>query len=193
MFQSILTATILLGATFGAPLGTWACSAFSRKTASYIVSVIGIIVPIITLAWTNYYYLCIMRFLVGIAMGMAASIFPLYTVEITEPKYKSTVGSVFGVAVGAGVVIAQCVNLLTPSFETECQPLPEWNWRVQIGLAALWGLTTLLITYYSPDSPIDVEKKNSEPSKEKKETSIEVSPKEHHHTNIFHYSVWSSQ
>ena len=39
-------------------------------------------------------------------MGMAASIFPLYTVEITEPKYKSTVGSVFGVAVGAGVVIA---------------------------------------------------------------------------------------
>lgn len=42
-------------------------------------------------------------------------------------------------------------------------------------------------------SLVDMEKKNSEPSKEKKETTIEVSPKEHHHTNIFHYSVWSSQ
>lgn len=45
-------------------------------------------------------------------MGMAASIFPLYTVEITEPKYKSTVGSVFGVAVGAGVVIAVFIHVL---------------------------------------------------------------------------------
>ena len=70
-------------------------------------------------------------------MGMAASIFPLYTVEITEPKYKSTVGSVFGVAVGAGVVIAVSIQVTIS----------------RIWLAALWGLTTLLITYYSPDSP----------------------------------------
>ena len=42
-------------------------------------------------------------------------------------------------------------------------------------------------------SLVDMEKKTSEPSKGKKETSMEVSPKEYHHTNIFHYSVGHHQ
>ncbi|KAK8792897.1 hypothetical protein WA158_005061 [Blastocystis sp. Blastoise] len=158
-FQSILTASILVGATVGAPLGTWACSSLSRKLAAIIVSIIGIIIPLITIAWDNYWYLVVMRLLVGIAMGMSASVFPLYCVEITEMKHKSAVGTLFGVAVGAGVIVAQCMNLFTPKFDKECVPVPSWSWRLQLAFAAIWGVLSLIILFFSPESPIDIEKR----------------------------------
>lgn len=73
--------------------------------------------------------------------------------------------------------------------------------RTRCSLGSHYPINHLLLSWESQYeeveegsvSLVDMEKKTSEPSKGKKETSIEVSPKEYHHTNIFHYSVCHHQ
>ena len=150
---SIITSGVLLGAAIGAVSGGKIADLFGRRKANMIAGAI-FFVAAITLAFSpSPWWCCINRVFIGLGVGLASAVGPLYISETSPPKYRGAMISLFQMAIVIGILVAYLVDLaFTPSADAVA-PANHEGWRWMFALGGLPGILLFLGFIFLPASP----------------------------------------
>ncbi|WP_411127746.1 sugar porter family MFS transporter [Streptomyces sp. x-19] len=142
--EGVITSALLIGAAFGSLAGGRMADALGRRnsllwagavfTGGAVAVALAPTVPFMTLA----------RFVLGLAVGSASVITPLYLSEIAPPHVRGRLVSFNSLMIVSGQLLAYLVNAVLAHWEA---------WRWMLGLAALPAVALLLGVLFLPDTP----------------------------------------
>lgn len=108
----------------------------------YVISAVGCM-----LAW-NWPALLFFRFLGGLGIGASSVLGPVYITELAPAKWRGRMVGTFQINVVIGILLAYASN-----FGIRLLHLGSWEWRVQLGVAALPAVLFLVLLFGIPRSP----------------------------------------
>lgn len=143
--QQAIVAVLLLGAMLGAFLSGHLADRISRKWTKvasgtiYVVGALGCALSV------NAEMLIGFRFLLGISVGTASFVSPLYISEVSPPRVRGGLVSFNQLAIVSGILLAYVVNFAFRDFNEE--------WRWMLGVAALPGAALAIGMLTVPQTP----------------------------------------
>jgi len=143
--QQAVVGSLLLGAVGGAVLAGYLADAISRRRTMFIAGVIYVGAALWSALAGDAWSLIIARFILGIAVGTASFVAPMYIAELTPPRIRGGTVSFNQLMVVTGILVAYLVNF---AFKGVAD-----NWRWMLGLGALPGIALavgMLLLPYSP-------------------------------------------
>ena len=108
----------------------------------YVISALGCM-----LAW-NWPALLFFRFLGGLGIGASSVLGPVYITELAPAKWRGRMVGTFQVNVVIGILLAYASN-----FAIRLLHLGAWEWRTQLGVAAIPAILFLVLLFGIPRSP----------------------------------------
>jgi MFS family permease len=142
--QELVTSLLLVGAVLGAlGAGRVADMIGRRKTvlSTAAVFVIGVLLAAFT---PSYPVLLIARIIIGLAVGSASMIVPLYIGEVVPPRFRGGFVSFNQLAITSGILVSYLVDYGLSSSQ---------NWRLIFGLAAIPAVLLFAGMLFQPESP----------------------------------------
>lgn len=143
--QQAIVAVLLLGAMFGALISGYLANKISRKWTKVISGMVYFVAALGCAFSLNVEMLVGFRFLLGISVGTASFVAPLYISEVAPPRVRGGLVSFNQLAVVSGILIAYIVNYLFKDFTDE--------WRWMLGVAALPGAALAIGMLTVPQTP----------------------------------------
>jgi len=108
----------------------------------YVISALGCM-----LAW-NWPSLLFFRFLGGLGIGASSVLGPVYITELAPAKWRGRMVGTFQVNVVIGILLAYASNFAIRELH-----LGAWEWRTQLGVAAIPAILFLVLLFGIPRSP----------------------------------------
>jgi len=143
--QQLTVAILLLGAIAGALLAGWSADRISRRRTK-IVSVSIYVIGALACAFSHtYWQILASRFWLGLAVGCASFVAPMYIAEMVPPRIRGGVVSFNQLMVTLGILVAYIVDWGLASFSN--------NWRWMFGIAVVPGAALAVGMYFMPFSP----------------------------------------
>jgi MFS transporter, SP family, sugar:H+ symporter len=142
--QGAVVAALLLGAMVGAALAGPLSDRLGRRRliiAAAVTFTVGAIAAAVAPdAWT----LVAARFVLGLAVGSAALVVPLYLSEVAPTEIRGAIASLNQMMIVVGILAAFIVNAILAS---------SGDWRLMLGLAAVPSLILLVGMAFMPETP----------------------------------------
>jgi len=142
--NGLVVSAVLIGAFSGAIFSGRLADHYGRKQMLIFDAVIFIIGSIITAVTPNIPLMIVGRIIVGIAVGIASYMGPLYISEIAPIKYRGGLVSLNQIAIEIGLLLAYIVDFYAA-------PSGAWRWMFAIGIFPALGLFIGMI--FLPQSP----------------------------------------
>ena len=136
---------LLVGAVLGAAISGWAADALSRRRTKIIAGSIYVLGALGSAASQSPWELIWARFVLGIAVGAASFVSPMYISELAPKKIRGGVTSFNQLMVVSGIFVSYIVNWAFGG--------AVGNWRWMLGLAAIPGAALAIGMYFQPFSP----------------------------------------
>ena len=108
----------------------------------YVISALGCM-----LAW-NWESLLVFRFLGGLGIGASSVLGPVYITELAPAKWRGRMVGTFQINVVIGILLAYASNFAIRELH-----LGGWEWRTQLGVAAIPAIAFLILLFGIPRSP----------------------------------------
>jgi sugar porter (SP) family MFS transporter len=143
--QQAIVAVLLLGAMVGALISGYLADHISRKWTKVISGTIYLVGALGCAVSVNAEMLIGFRFLLGISVGTASFVSPLYISEVSPPRVRGGLVSFNQVAIVSGILIAYIVNFAFRDFAEQ--------WRWMLGVAALPGAALAIGMLSVPQTP----------------------------------------
>jgi sugar porter (SP) family MFS transporter len=143
--QELTVAILLLGAVTGALIAGYAADRFSRrrtKIASGTVYVMGALAAAFS---QSYWEILASRFWLGLAVGTASFVSPMYIAEMVPPRIRGGIVSFNQLMITSGILAAYIVDWGFAGFAN--------NWRWMFGIAMVPGTALAIGMYFMPFSP----------------------------------------
>ncbi len=142
--NGLVVSAVLFGALLGALGSGRLADRFGRKRLLLADSLIFIAGTLLTAVGATIPIIIIGRIIVGIAIGVASYVAPLYISEVSPTRYRGALVSLNQLAITVGILLSYLVDYYFA-------PLGEWRWMFAVG--ALPAVIFLLGLLYLPDSP----------------------------------------
>jgi sugar porter (SP) family MFS transporter len=126
--KELVTSLLLVGAAVGAPGAGKLADTIGRKPVLMLTAgcfVAGVMGAAFSPA---FFFLVAMRFVIGLAVGSASMVVPLYIGEIAPPSTRGGLVSLNQLAITSGILVSFLVDYFLASSQ---------NWRLMFGLAAI--------------------------------------------------------
>lgn len=125
------------------------------------MGVFATLFPILMILYKNYYYITIMRGLLGLSIGFSSALCSLYANSLVKADIRGRVGSIFQLSVTFFIFLAQLMNFFfVEEFDmNNCRPLSDISWRVQLGVGAVIGIAVIITLFFAPEMKKEVEKR----------------------------------
>ena len=136
---------LLVGAVIGAAISGWSADAISRRRTTIIAGAIYVVGALASAASQSSWELIWARFVLGIAVGAASFVGPMYISELAPKKIRGGVTSFNQLMVVSGIFLSYIVNWAFGG--------AAGNWRWMLGLAAIPGAALAIGMYFQPFSP----------------------------------------
>src|ERR1700744_4543510 len=136
---------LLVGAVIGAAISGWAADALSRRRTKIIAGAIYVLGALASAAAQSSWELIWARFALGIAVGAASFVGPMYISELAPKKIRGGVTSFNQLMVVSGIFVSYIVNWALGG--------AVGNWRWMLGIAAIPGAALAIGMYFQPFSP----------------------------------------
>jgi sugar porter (SP) family MFS transporter len=143
--QEFIVATLLLGAVAGAIGSGYLADRISRRNTKIISGVIYVIGALGCAFSVNVPMLIAFRFVLGISVGTASFVSPMYISEVAPPRIRGGLTSFNQLAITSGILVSYLVNYFFKG-------LPD-NWRWMLGVALLPGAALALGMLTVPKTP----------------------------------------
>jgi sugar porter (SP) family MFS transporter len=143
--QQAIVAVLLLGAMFGALLSGYLADRISRKWTKVISGSIYFIAAIGCALSVSTGMLIGFRFLLGLSVGTASFVSPLYISEVSPPRIRGGLVSFNQMAIVCGILLAYIVNYAFHGFPDQ--------WRWMLGVAAIPGAVLAVGMLTVPHTP----------------------------------------
>ena len=142
--QGAVVAALLLGAMVGAGLAGPLSDRMGRRRLIMIAGVTFTIGALAAAAAPSAWPLVASRFVIGLAVGSAALVVPLYLSEIAPTELRGRIASLNQMMIVVGILAAFIVNAILAS---------SGDWRLMLGLAAVPSVILLLGMINMPETP----------------------------------------
>ncbi len=143
--QEWIISVLLLGAMVGALAGGYLADRVSRKWTTFGAGVLYVVGAIGCAVSVSVPMLIGCRFVLGLAVGAASFVAPLYISEVSPPKVRGGLVSFNQLAVTSGILVSYIIDFLF-------QGVPG-NWRWMLGLAVVPGIALALGMLTVPHTP----------------------------------------
>jgi MFS transporter, SP family, galactose:H+ symporter len=144
-FESgLVVAAVPIGAVAGAIFAGRLADAHGRRVMILASSAVFIVGALTSAAAPEVVSLVISRLVVGVAVGLASAVAPVYISEVAPPESRGRLVTFFQLAVTIGIVVAYLVGL---AFD----PIEGWRWM--LGLGAVPAVVLALGMIRMPQSP----------------------------------------
>ena len=161
MQQGWYVSSALLGAIIGVACGGVMSDFFGRKRTLIISAILFTILGIGCALSNSFFELVCYRIIGGLAIGIVSIVSPLYISELSVPKYRGRLVSLYQLAITLGFLVSYIVNYLLMNFGQSHifeSPLPHkiFNaeiWRGMLGMEAVPAVLFLSVLFYIPESP----------------------------------------
>jgi SP family galactose:H+ symporter-like MFS transporter len=142
--QEIVVSSVLIGAVVGAVIGGGLADRLGRRKMIIVSAIIFTLGAIGTALTPSVGFLIAGRIVVGVAIGIASFIAPMYISELAPAKIRGSLVAVNQLAVTIGIVVAYLIDYGFSAIE---------GWRYMFGLAAVPSLVLVIAMGRLPDSP----------------------------------------
>jgi MFS family permease len=115
-----------------------------RKPLIIVAGITFTVGAILAAAAPTTAVLIIARFVIGLAVGSAALVVPLYLSEIAPTEIRGACPSLNQLMIVLGILLAFIVNAIFAS---------SGDWRLMLGLAAVPSIALLIGTFFVPETP----------------------------------------
>jgi sugar porter (SP) family MFS transporter len=143
--QQLTVAILLLGAITGALIAGWLADRISRRRTKIISGTVYVIGAFACAFSDSYWQILASRFWLGLAVGCASFVSPMYIAEIVPPRIRGGVVSFNQLMVTLGILAAYIVDWGFAGFSN--------NWRWMFGIAAVPGAALAIGMFFMPFSP----------------------------------------
>jgi len=152
----------LIGSIAGVSSGGMISDKLGRKKSMILAALLFTISALGCAISASFGQLVIYRVIGGIGIGMVSIISPMYISELSLPRYRGSLVSLYQLAItigflGAYLVNFRLLNLSTSSYAPESMLLQrtfiQEVWRAMFGAEALPAATFLLVIFFIPESP----------------------------------------
>ena len=143
--QQWIVSSLLLGAILGAVLSGYLADAISRKWTKVISGTVYVLGAIGCALAVNVPMLIGFRFILGLAVGTASFVAPLYISEVSPPKVRGGLVSFNQLAITSGILLAYLVNFAFKGVTD--------NWRWMLGVAVIPGAALAVGMLTVPHTP----------------------------------------
>ncbi|HEX8855845.1 MAG TPA: sugar porter family MFS transporter, partial [Thermoleophilaceae bacterium] len=142
--QGAVVAALLLGAMIGAGLAGPLSDRLGRRRLIMTAAVTFTVGALWAAAAPNPGNLLAARFVLGLAVGSAALVVPLYLSEIAPTHIRGAIASLNQLMIVIGILAAFIVNAILAS---------SGDWRLMLGLAAVPSVILFIGMFFMPETP----------------------------------------
>ncbi|KAI7232039.1 myo-inositol transporter [Hortaea werneckii] len=143
--KELITALCAAGALVGAVVAGITSDKYGRKPAIWFASILFTLGAIIQATSFTVAQMSVGRFLIGLGVGSASMIVPLYIAEISPARFRGRMISVDMIFLGTGSVLAY-------AFDAAFYKVNH-GWRYMIGLGAIPSILLGVFLFLCPESP----------------------------------------
>jgi sugar porter (SP) family MFS transporter len=143
--QQAIVSAVLLGAVVGAVLSGYLADVISRKWTTVAAGSVYVLGALGCAGAVNVPMLVGFRFLLGLAVGTASFVAPMYIAEVSPPRVRGGLVSFNQLAVTTGILVAYLVDYTFTGV--------PGGWRWMLGVAALPGAALALGMLTVPHTP----------------------------------------
>ena len=140
LVSSAVVAGSILGAMFGGKLS----NKIGRKNTMIFVSAAFVILAILSAFPPNVWFLIVVRFILGLSIGVTIVVAPVFIAEISPYKIRGAMLVTFQIATTIGISLASFVNLYFSQ---------TGNWRAMLGVSAIIAFVLVIAILRFPDTP----------------------------------------
>ena len=142
--QGAIVAGLLLGAMIGAAFAGRLSDRLGRRRLIIIAAVVFTGGALLAAFAPTVWVLIAARVIIGLAVGSAALVVPLYLSEIAPTEVRGAVTSLNQLMIVCGILAAFIVNAILAS---------SGDWRLMLGLAAVPSVVLLVGMLFMPETP----------------------------------------
>ena len=142
--SGLVVSALLIGAMIGAGSSGPLSDALGRRRLILIAAVIFTVGALGAAIAPNAGVLILFRVVLGVAVGAAALIVPLYLSEVAPKEVRGAVASLNQLMIVSGILLAFVVNAFLAS---------SGAWRLMVGLAVVPSLVLLIGMFFMPETP----------------------------------------
>ena len=142
--QGAIVAGLLLGAMIGAAFAGRLSDRLGRRRLIIIAAIVFTGGALLAAAAPTVWVLIAARVIIGLAVGSAALVVPLYLSEIAPTEVRGAITSLNQLMVVCGILAAFIVNAILAS---------SGDWRLMLGLAAVPSMVLLVGMLFMPETP----------------------------------------
>ncbi|MEU9116113.1 sugar porter family MFS transporter [Streptomyces sp. NPDC048483] len=142
--EGIITSALLIGAAFGSLAGGRMSDALGRRNSLLWAGAVFIGGALAVALAPTVPFMAVARFVLGLAVGSASVITPLYLSEIAPPHIRGRLVSFNSLMIVSGQLLAYLINAVLAHWEA---------WRWMLGLAALPAVALFAGLFFLPDTP----------------------------------------
>ena len=144
-FSELITAGVLIGAVLGAAGGGWMADRFGRRLSNMVAGVIFGVGALFLAFVPDPLWLILGRIVIGLGVGLASVVGPLYISETSPPAKRGGRVSLFQFAIVLGILAAYVVDAIFTGFSE--------GWRWMFGLGGIPGFFLFFGFLFMPCSP----------------------------------------
>ena len=142
--QGAIVAGLLLGAMIGAAFAGRMADHLGRRRLIMIAAVVFTAGSLLAAFAPTVGILVAARVIIGLGVGSAALVVPLYLSEIAPTGVRGAIASLNQLMIVAGILVAFIVNAILAS---------SGNWRLMLGLAAVPSVVLFVGMLFMPETP----------------------------------------
>jgi sugar porter (SP) family MFS transporter len=143
--EQAFVGSLLIGAVLGAILSGFSADAISRRRTKIVSGCVYVVGALASALSQSAPELIAARFVLGLAVGTASFVSPMYISELAPKRIRGGVTSFNQLMVVSGIMAAYIVNWALKDASD--------NWRWMLGLGAVPGLALAIGMYFQPFSP----------------------------------------
>lgn len=139
-----IVSAMMGGAAVGSVGAGWMSAALGRKRSLILAGILFVAGSIFCAVAGTSTILIVARFVLGLAIGIAAFTAPLYLAEVAPEKIRGAMISTYQLMITTGIFLA---------FLSDTAFSASGNWRWMLGVIAAPGVLFLIGLFFLPDSP----------------------------------------
>ncbi|KAJ0340768.1 hypothetical protein KNSL1_011412 [Colletotrichum chrysophilum] len=143
--KELVTALTAAGALLGAIFAGLTADKLGRKPSIWFASVLFTLGAVIQSAAFSVAQMAVGRLVIGLGVGSASMIVPLYIAEISPARFRGRMISVDMIFLGSGSVLAY-------AFDAAFYKTPH-GWRYMIAIGGIPSIVLGILLFWCPESP----------------------------------------
>ncbi len=142
--EELITSLLLVGAVVGALVAGRVADLIGRRLTVLITAAIFVVGVLLAAFTPTFPVLLVARIVIGLAVGSASMVVPLYIGEVVPPRVRGGLVSLNQLAITAGILVSYLIDYgLSGSA----------NWRLMFGLAAIPAVLLFVGMLFQKESP----------------------------------------